>query len=124
MTASPTARPGSPDEAAAMRADLLALREQRRTDEDEAAKLPSLLSGIALTRRERDACSSPALRAHRAQLERVCAEAEELIFVTVQTAIWAHLRGDDGHDPVVAQAHRAIDSSVQALRRWLWEPTP
>jgi hypothetical protein len=116
MTASPTARRSPSDEPVALRAELLALQEQRRIDEDEASQLPTLQSAIALTRHDRDACSSPALRAHRAQLERLCAVAEDLVFAIVQTAVLAHLRGDDSDDPVVARARRAIDSSARVLR--------
>jgi hypothetical protein len=92
------------------------LRQQRDDDERVAAELTPLLRAIAITRRDRDAGVSHELRAHRARLERVWADAEELIFTGMRVALRVHLRGGDDTDPVVHRARRVIEQSYGALR--------
>jgi hypothetical protein len=104
------------DDPKILTARLQDMRSQRIHAEREANQLPQVLRGIALTRRERDAGVSQQLRTHRAHLERVFADAEDLIVTTLRVALRTQLRGGDDSDPVVYRAHRAIDTSQAALR--------
>lgn len=94
------------------------LRAQRLDDEAQAAQLPTLLRAIALSRRDRDAGSSPMLSNHRAALERMWSDVEELVSVTAQIAVRLHLHGGDETDPLVRRARRAIEQSKAALREF------
>lgn len=106
----------SADSPRELAARLKLLRKQRRDDEREADLLPQLLRAIALVRRDRDAGVSQTLRAHRAHLERMWTDAEDLIVTSLQVALRVELRGADDTDPVVHRARRALRQGQEALR--------
>jgi hypothetical protein len=101
---------------AALTARLKELRAQRLADEAAAAQLPTLLRAIMLSRRDRDAGSSPTLSGHRAALERAWSELEELITTTARVGVRLHLYGGEETDPLVRRAQRAIEQSRAALQ--------
>jgi hypothetical protein len=103
------------DTAAVLTTQLRALRAQRLADEREGEHLPALLRAIALTRRDRDSGASQQLRAHRAHLERIWADAEDLIVTGMRVALRVHLRGGGDTDPVVRRARQVIEQSQKAL---------
>ena len=94
---------------------LAELRRQRHTDEAEASRLTPLLRAILLARRDRDGCMSPRVRAHRAHMERVFADAEDLVFSVVQMNVLLHARGLDDADPIVHEARRVMSRASQAV---------
>jgi hypothetical protein len=100
---------------AELRERLQGLRAQRLQAESEAAQLLTVLRAIALNRRARDAGSSPMLSEHRAHLERIVTEVEELVSTTTRIAVRLHLHGGDDTDPLVRRARRAIEQSQSAL---------
>jgi hypothetical protein len=130
---SPTASPGkahtpvngsvpcntvpNPHEVNRLRTQLEVISRQRVADEDEANRLPQLMRAILLNGRDRDAGVNQQLRGHRAHLERICADAEELVIASMQTAVRIHLHGGGDDDPVVQEARRALRHGQAALRR-------
>jgi hypothetical protein len=101
-----------------MAARLKQLRGQRLDDEAEAAQLPTLLRAILLSRQDRDAGCSPTLLEHRAHLERIWSDVEDLVTATARVAIRMHLHGADAADPLGRRARRAIERSQAALREF------
>ncbi|HEX6497774.1 MAG TPA: hypothetical protein VF054_01930 [Micromonosporaceae bacterium] len=99
-------------------AQLKELRAQRLVDEAESAQLSTLLRGIVLTRRDRDAGSSPTLSEQRAALERIWVDVEDLVVTTARVAVRLHLYGADQHDPLARRGWRAIERSQAALREF------
>ncbi|MGC1215565.1 MAG: hypothetical protein WA890_30455 [Micromonospora sp.] len=104
--------------AAGLSARLTELRARRLDDETRAAQLPTLLRAIALSLRDRDTGSSPRLSDHRAALERIWAEVEDLVVATARVAVRVHLHTVDPDDPLVPRARRAITHSQAALREF------
>jgi hypothetical protein len=94
------------------------LRAQRLDDEAEAAQLPTLLRAILLSRQDRDAGSSPTLSEHRAHLERIWSDLEDLVATTARVAVRMHLHDADAADPLLRRAQRAIEHSRVALREF------
>ena len=94
------------------------MRARRLDDEAEAAQLPLLLRAILVSRRDRDAGSSATLSEHRAYLERIWSDLEDLVATTARVAVRMHLHGTDPADPLARQARRAIEHSQAALREF------
>lgn len=92
-------------------------RAQRLDDEAEAAQLTTLLRAIVLSRRDRDAGSSPALGEHREHLERMFDELENMVRAAARVAIRLQVRGasKQDNDPTTRRALRAIEQSRAAL---------
>ena len=70
-----------------------------------------------LSRRDRDAGSSPTLAEHREHLERMLDELEDLAVKTARVAVRLQLRGTSAQDddPTTRRALRAIEQSRAAL---------
>lgn len=102
---------------AQLTAQLKQARTQRLDDEAEAAQLGVLLRAIVLSRRDRDAGSSPVLAEHREHLERMFGELENMVCVAARVAIRLQVRGTSGQDddPTTRRALRAIEQSRAAL---------
>lgn len=105
----------SEETVAQLTARLKNLRTQRLRDEAEAAQLDTVLRAVLLSRCDRDGGSSPTLAEHRAHLERIWAELEQLMSTTARVAVRLHLRDSDPDDPLARRAQRAIRQSQQAL---------
>lgn len=101
--------------AAKLTARLTELRTQRLHDEAEAAQLDTVLRAILISRCDRDAGSSPTSAEHRAHLERIWADLEQLMTVAARMAVLLHLRAADSEDPLTRRAQRAIQQSQAAL---------
>jgi hypothetical protein len=114
----PHASESGQETAAELAARLKDLRVQRLDDEAEAAQLPTLLRAILLSRRDCDAGSGPLLAEHRAHLERIWSDLEDLVTATPRVAVRTHLHRADAADPLVRRARRAIEGSQAALREF------
>jgi hypothetical protein len=108
---------GAPDDdgQARLRDELAQLRRQRIIDEREGARLDGLLRAIAAVRSDRDAGVSPRMRAQRDYLERVWADAEDVLVMALRVLLHIERRGGDSTDPAAHRARRACEQANQAL---------
>jgi hypothetical protein len=104
------------DSVAELSARLKDLRTERVAHEGEAGQLPTLLRAIIACRRNRDAGSSSLLAEHRASLEDLWSDVEQLLVDTARIAIWLHLHDSVEADPVGRRALRAIGQTQTALQ--------
>lgn len=92
---------------------LRALKEQRIADDREGDQLDVYLSGIALTRRDRDAGISPEIQSCRTSVEQAVAAAEEL--VVAASRLWTRVQvaqlGEA--DPRMHAAKRATEGAFR-----------
>ncbi|GAB1692739.1 hypothetical protein [Krasilnikovia sp. M28-CT-15] len=104
-----------PDGRIQLRTELAQLRRQRIVDEREGARLDGLLRAIAAVRSDRDAGVSPRMRDQRDYLERVWADAEDVLMLALRVQLRIAQRGGDDRDPAVHRARRACAQANQAL---------
>jgi len=104
------------DDARALTARLQTIRRQRIADEREADQLPQLLRAITLVRRDRDAGTNRQMLRHRAQLERLWADVEDLVITIARVAVRTQLRDAEPGDPVVHDARQALQRAQDAIQ--------
>ncbi|MEU7906331.1 hypothetical protein [Actinoplanes sp. NPDC049118] len=96
-----------------LRAELAQLRRQRIADEREGARFDGLLRAIAAVRSDRDAGLSPRMCEQRDYLERVWADAEDVLMMALRVLLHTERLGGD--DPAIARARRACEQANQAF---------
>ena len=106
----------SQDDPRVLTARLQTIRRQRIADEREADQLPQLLRAITLVRRDRDAGTNRQMLRHRAQLERLWADVEDLVITIARVAVRTQLRDAEPGDPVVHDAKQALQRAQQAIQ--------
>ena len=99
---------------AALTERLRVLRTGRIAGDREGDRLTSVMRAIVLTRRNRDGGVSKHVSDCRAQVERVWAEAEDLVMMAAEVALLLHLRGAVD-DALAGRGRRAIEQSQDAL---------
>lgn len=100
---------------AVLTARLAEVQRERHDAETVADELPQLLRAILLARRDRDAGMSPRLRERRAYLERVLADAEELLVALAEISVMTFARNLNEADPVVREARVAFQAGQEAV---------
>lgn len=98
----------------ALRRTLQTLRQQRETDEREAAQLDRLQAEIARTRRDRDAEMSAEIDQARREIERTCVDAEDLMVAASRLLVRVQIAGLGEGDPVLHAAQRVFYEDVRA----------
>jgi hypothetical protein len=96
-------------------ARLRVIQQQRLADEVQGNELPQLCRAIVRARRDRDSGMSQRVRAHRDHLERVFADAENLVFTVMEVNLFIHVRGFEAGDPLVREARKAIRRASDAV---------
>lgn len=104
------------DDPRLLTARLQTIRRQRIADEREADQLPQLLRAIALVRRDRDAGTNRQMLRHRAQLERLWADVEDLVITIARVAVRTQLRDVQPGDPLVHDARQALRRAQHAIQ--------